>query len=68
MINNIEIQFATKFKKRKKIKNVQNIRNAKNIKEVEKTFKKNLQRDEDVKIIKICQDMINFKIIKLNIL
>ena len=47
---------------------MQNIKNAKNIKEVKKTSEKNLQKDENVKIIKVRQDMTDFEIIELNIL
>ena len=53
LFNDIEAQSATKFKKNKKIKDVQNTKNAKNIKEIEKTFEKNLQKDENIKTIKI---------------
>ena len=68
LINDIETWSATKFKKNKKIKNVQNIKDVKNIKEIEKTSKKNSQKDENVKTIKVRQDMTNFEIIELNIL
>ena len=47
---------------------MQNTKDAKSIKEVEKTFKKNSQKDKNIKIIKTCQNMINLEIIELDIL
>ena len=68
LINDIEAWSATKFKKNKKIKNMQNIKDVKSIKEVEKTFKKNSQKNEDIKTVKARQDIMNLEIIELNIL